>query len=144
MTLLTDEEALKLIKQHEECYVVWATDRNAVVAVHPMPAIAEPEDRIAALGEMKTDYPGPTKGRFLSSATTTLQTLRDEARETDRIDGRQRIFRSWEHLPPAELIEIVVRADFSWPMDSFHGTSHLVERLYKIHGPALTDEDLEK
>ncbi|MAS93782.1 MAG: hypothetical protein CMO55_11375 [Verrucomicrobiales bacterium] len=144
MPHLTDEEALKLIKQHEQCYVVWATDRNTIVAVHPLPVDAKPEDRIKALGEMKTDYSGPTKGRFLSPATTTLQTLKDEAQETEQIARRISIFRSWEHQPAEELIEVIFNADFTSPMDPRHGTNHLVERLYKVHGPFLTEENLDR
>ena len=30
--MLTNEEALRLIKECDECFVVWATDQNAIVA----------------------------------------------------------------------------------------------------------------
>ena len=44
--MLTNEEALRLIKECEECFVVWATDQNAIVAVHPIP---QEEDPLKAL-----------------------------------------------------------------------------------------------
>jgi hypothetical protein len=142
--MLTNQQALDIIKQHEECYVVWATDRNAIVAVHPMPADANVEDRFKALAGMSTDYDGPTKGRFLSGATTTLDTLIEEANETERIETRVRIFNSWEHRSVDDLISIVRNVDFTAPMDAGHGSDHIVERLYKIHGPQLNETQISR
>jgi hypothetical protein len=136
--MLSNEQALAIIKQHDECYVVWATDQNAIVAVHPIPKGAKTEDRFAALSNMKFDYSGPKKGRFLSSSTTSLQTLLDEAHETDRVAERVRIFNSWEQLRNDELLTILGSADFPEPMDAFHGSNHIVKRLYKIRGPTLS------
>ena len=142
--MLTNDQALEIIKQHNECYVVWATDKNVIVAVHPIPANATAEDRFTALEAMSTDYNGPTKGRFLSAASTTLQTLIDESKETDRIAARVEIFNSWKNCSIDQLIDIVVKAEFSEPMDVFHGTSHLAERLYKIHGPFLATHQINR
>jgi hypothetical protein len=83
--MLTNEEALRLIKEYDECFVVWATDQNAIVAVHP---IHNEQDRLKALASMGTDYEGPTKGRFLKSKDITLHTLQDEQAETTRIATR--------------------------------------------------------
>lgn len=142
--MLTNEEALAIINRHDECYVVWATDRNAIVAVHPIPTAATVEDRFSALTSMQTDYKGPTKGRFLSGSKTTLQTLIDESRETDRIAARVTIFNSWLGCTIGRLIDILKSADFHEPMDAFHGSQHIVERIYKIHGRQLTPPDIEQ
>jgi hypothetical protein len=93
---------------------------------------------------MSTVYQGPTKGRFLASSTTTLQTLIDESKETERIATRVAIFTSWRNCTVDQLIDIVVNADFSEPMDAFHGTSHIVERLYKIYGPFLSSSQINR
>ena len=64
--MLTNEEALRLIKECEECFVVWATDQNAFVAVHPIPkeedTLKAVTTKVEAMAAMKTDYKGPTKG----------------------------------------------------------------------------------
>lgn len=138
--MLTNEQALILIRQHHECYVVWATDRRGIVSVTPMRAGATADERMQALAHMGAGYSGPTKGRFLCSDSTTLQTLIDEAAESDRIAGRVAIFQSWKDRSIEALIGILTNADFRPPMDVFHGSQHLVERLYKIHGPRLTPE----
>jgi len=87
--MLTNEEALRLIKECDECFVVWATDQNVIVAVHPIPT---EEDRLKALASMGTGYEGPTKGRFLKSRDVTLQTLLqillDDQAETTRVAKR--------------------------------------------------------
>ena len=142
--MFTNEQALEIIKQHDECYVVWATDKNTIVAVHPIPPDAGAKGLFTALSAMKTDYQGPTKGRFLSSARTTLQTLIDESHETERIATRVKIFNSWTRCTIDELIEILLRADFHDPMDASHGSSHIAKRLYKIHGPNLTGRHVEQ
>ena len=136
--MLTNEQALEIIRQHDACYVVWAIDKNAIIAVHPIPKDATAKERFSALAGMSTDYRGPTKGRFLASSTTTLQTLIDESKETERITTRVAIFNTWKNCTVDQLIDIIVNADFSGPMDVFHGTSHIIERLYKIFGPFLS------
>lgn len=142
--MLTNEQALEIIKQHDECYVVWAMDRNAIVAVHPVRQNVALEDRTDCVFGMSTDYKGPTKGRFLSSASTTLQTLIDEAAENDRVAKRVAIFNAWGRASIDDLIAVLEDADFENPMDPFHGSQFIVERLYKIHGPALTGEQISR
>lgn len=142
--MITDEEALRLIKECDECYVVWATDQNAVVAVHPMPNSATAEDRSKVLASMSSDYNGPTKGRFLVSKDVTLQTLQAEHTETDRIQIRTNIFNSWTKFTVDQLIDVVTERRFCEPMDPFHGSSHIIERLYKIYSRNLTGDSLSR
>jgi hypothetical protein len=147
--MLTNEEALRLIKECEECFVVWATDQNAIVAVHPIPKEEDPTKRVItnveAISAMKTDYEGPTKGRFfLNPRDVTLQTLLDEQAETDRVAKRVAIFNSWKNCGIDELIDILIERRIHKPMDVFHGSSYIVDRLYKIHGPQLTERHLAR
>src|SRR5262249_38938499 len=137
--MLTNEEALRLIKECDECFVVWATDQNAIVAVHPIPT---EEDRLKALASMGTGYEGPTKGRFLKSRDVTLQTLQAEQAEITRVATRVAIFHSWTSCGIDALIDILIERLFHEPMDVVHGSSHIVNRLYKIHGPRLTERHL--
>src|SRR5215468_6173197 len=102
--MLTNEEALRLIKECDECFVVWATDQNAIVAVHPIPT---EEDRLKALASMGTGYEGPTKGRFLKSRDVTLQTLQAEQAEITRVATRVAIFNSWTSCGIDALIDIL-------------------------------------
>jgi hypothetical protein len=140
--MFTNEQALELIKQHEECFVVWATDKKMIVAVHPIGKGAGMVERVAALEAMSSDHPGPTKGRLLSSASTTLQTLEDEVNEIDCVAKRVAIFNSWAYCPIDELIGILRTASFDVPMDVRHGSNHIVDRLYKTHGPHLDKAQL--
>ena len=139
--MLTNEEALRLIKECEECYVVWATDQNAVVAVH---SISTEDERLKALASMRTDYEGPTKGRFLKSKDVTIQTLQNEQAETTRIAARVAIFNAWTNCGIDALMDIVIERRFQEPMDVFHGSSHIINRLYKIYGPQLTRRHLAR
>jgi hypothetical protein len=112
----TNEEALRLIKECEECFVVLATDQNAFVAVHPIPkeedTLKAVTTKVEAMAAMKTDYEGPTKGRFLNSKDVTLQTLLqillDDQAETTRVAKRIAIFKSWASCGIDELIDIYV------------------------------------
>ena len=150
--MLTNEEALRLIKECEECFVVWATDQNAFVAVHPIPkeedTLKAVTTKVEAMTAMKTDYEGPTKGRFLNSKDVTLQTLLqillDDQAETTRVAKRIAIFKSWANCGIDELIDILIERRIHEPMDVFHGSSYIVERLYKIHGPQLTERHLAR
>lgn len=141
VAMFTIEQALELIKQHDECFVVWATDKKMIVAVHPIGNGAGMLGQLAALEAMSSDYLGPTRGRFMS-ASTTLQTLADEVNEIDRVGRRVAIFASWGHCAIDELIAILRTASFDVPMDVHHGSVHIVNRLYKIHGPHLDDAQL--
>lgn len=142
--MLTNEEALRRIKQCDECFVVWATDLNAVVAVHPIPSGAGADARSEALNFMLTDYEGPTMGRFFSSSDVSLRTLQDQQTETNRSAERNAIFNAWLNCTIDELIDIVVERRFDEPMDAFQGSAHVVERLYKLHGPRLTETHLDR
>jgi len=150
--MLTNEEALRLIKECEECFVVWATDQNAFVAVHPIPKEEDPlkavTTKVEAMAAMKTDYEGPTKGRFLNSKDVTLQTLLqillDDKAETARVAKRIAIFNSWANCGIDELIDILIERRIHTPMDVFHGSSYIVNWLYKIHGPQLTERHLAR
>ena len=147
--MLTNEEALRLINECEKCFVVWATDQNAIVAVHPIPNEEDPLKAltmdIEALAAIKTDYEGHTKGRFfLNSKDVTLQTLLDEQAETARVAKRIAIFNSWANCGIDELIDILIERRIHKPMDVFHGSSYIVNRLYKIHGPQLTERHLAR
>jgi hypothetical protein len=140
--MLTNKEAIYLIKECDECFVIWATDQNSVVAVHPLPSNATTKDRIRALMSIMNDYKGPIKVRFLNSKNITRQTLQDEQAEEDRCAKRREIFNSWNHCTIDELIRIVIKQHFYHPMDVRNGSSHIIERLYKIHGPELTNTHL--
>src|SRR5262245_23471844 len=146
--MLTNEEALRLIKECEECFVVCATDQNAILAVHPITKEEDPLEalttNIEAIAAMKTDYEGPTKGRFLKLKDVTLQTLLDEQAETTRVAKRIAIFNSWANCGIDELIDILIERRIHKPMDVFHGSSYIVNRLYKIHGPQLTERHLAR
>jgi hypothetical protein len=142
--MLTNEEALRLIKQCDECFVVWATDRNVVVAVHPLPNNATGKDRLQAMESFGTDYEGPTMGRFFTSKNVTLQMLRDVQASTSRVARRVEIFNSWNRYTVDELIDVVIKRRFFEPMDEYHGSRHIVERLYKIHSPWLTESQLTR
>src|SRR5262245_6866111 len=146
--MLTNEEALRLIKKCEECFVVWAKDQNAIIAVHPIPQEEDPlkalTANIEAMTAVKTDYKGPTTGRFLKSKDVTLQTLLDEQAETDRVAKRIEIFKSWANCGIDELIDILIERRIHELMDVFHGSSYIVNRLYKIHGPQLTERHLAR
>ena len=67
--MLTNEQALALIKQTERCFVVWDTRQNAIVAVHGIPADASPAQSFRLLNSMPQ---GPTMGRFLDSESERL------------------------------------------------------------------------
>ncbi len=143
--MLTNDQALELIHQYGECFVAWATDENAILAVHPIPRNASATDQVAALGQMRTDYPGPTVGRFLSAENCTLETLTGQQREIERVARRKRVLRSWESLDNGGLIGLLCGATpFSAPMDARQDSWHLVERLYKSRGPSLTDAQLDQ
>gem|GEM_PF-3562532 len=150
--MLTNEEALRLIKECEECFVVWATDQNAFVAVHPIPkeedTLKAVTTKVEAMAAMKTDYEGPTKGRFLNSKDVTLQTLLqillDDQAETTRVAKRIAIFKSWANCGIDELIDILIERRIHEPMDVFYGSLHIINRLYKIHGPQLSERHLAR
>ena len=140
--MLTNEEALSLIHQHGDCYVVWATDRNVIVAVHPIPQEATANERISALGQMKTDHSGPTRGRFLSAATTTLAMLKDEQREATRIADRTTLLKRLAIAPLDELLDRLLDGRFEYPLDRFSCPGILLDRIYKIRANEIQTSHL--
>jgi hypothetical protein len=141
---MTNQEALELIKRTERCFVVWATDRNEVVAVHRVGPNNNPEEMARPLQAMSTDYQGPTAGRFFESANVTLGTL--EAQQTDqaRINRRVEIFNEWAETPTEGLIRILERTDFQDPMDAYHGSSVIIRMLYRYRWRELTAAQLDR
>lgn len=69
---------------------------------------------------------------------------RPRSSESARIAERVAIFNSWLDCSIDKLIDIVTAQRFYEPMDVLHGSLHIIERLYKIHGPQLTDEHLDR
>ncbi len=57
---------------------------------------------------------------------------------------RGRIFKSWSEATNDELIEVLVGANFPYPMDALHGSNHLVEWLYKIRGARLSSDQIAR
>src|SRR5262245_23082393 len=119
--MLSNEEALDLIRKSERCFVVWAEDKNVIIAVHPLPAQDTLEQRIAPLASMSTNYDGPTVGRYFESAAVTLETLEAQQSDISRIARRIEIFNAWQNYSTDELISILESWSFSEPMDSYHG-----------------------
>lgn len=60
LELMMNEEALELIKGTEQCFVIWAQDRNEIVAVNPVGVVSNADDLLPSLRAMSTDYQGPT------------------------------------------------------------------------------------
>ena len=139
---MTNEEALELIKRTERCFVVWATDRNEVVAVHRVGPNNNPEEMARPLQAMSTDYQGPTAGRFFESADVTLETLEAQQSDTARINRRVEVFSEWAETPTEGLIRILERSDFQHPMDAYHGSSVIIQMLYHHRRRELTEDQL--
>ena len=142
--MLSNAQALELIKQFPACFVVWATDKNAIVAVHPLPSVATAEERQTALAGMISDHVGPTKARFFESSTVTLETLEREQADTGRIEKRVAIFRSWSDSSVETLVSILESETFEWPMDAFHGCSYIIEEIYSYRSGELTSDMLNR
>ncbi len=133
---MTNEEALRLIKATEYCYVEWSTQENVVVAVHAL--------QKGALSRMPNGCGGLTKGRFLDPAAVSIETLRNEQAETDRVSARQRIFWSWQASRTDDLVLLLETAAFPAPMDAFHGARHIIEQIYYARSPELSPGQIER
>lgn len=141
---MTNEEALELIKRTERCFVIWAADRNEILAVRPVGPRETPAEVMHSLRAMSTDRQGQTGGRFFESASVTLETL--EARQADRarINRRVEIFNEWVETPTGGLIRILERSDFKHPMDACHGSQVIIRMLYRYRWRELTAEQLDR
>jgi hypothetical protein len=143
LAIMTNQEALRLIKSTDYCYVVWSIATNAIIAVHPVPRDPSPGDLLAAISKMESAHAG-AKGRFLDPGTTTLATLEEEQRDEERISSRQSIFESWLPCSTEELIRKLEAEDFQPPMDLFHGPRHIIEELYYAPDRVVSKEQLER
>lgn len=135
--MLSNEEALSLIKRSKSSYVVWADDENMIVAVHSLPDNATPIERLQALETMSTDYEGPTRGRFLDSEKVTLELLRNEQQKASETQKRVEIFNSWTQKSARELISMLEKRDFQPPMNLFHSSDYIIDRLYDVRSHEL-------
>ncbi|HET9530490.1 MAG TPA: hypothetical protein VFQ92_09070, partial [Blastocatellia bacterium] len=142
--MLSNEDALELIRRSERCFVVWAEDKGVIIAVHPLPAQDTIEQRIAPLSSMSTDYDDPTVGRYFESTAITLETLEAQQADILRVARRVEIFNAWQNCSTDELISILEIWSFSEPMDSYHGSSHIVEQIYRFRSSDLSDTQLDR
>lgn len=134
--MLTNEQALALIKQTKRCFVVWDTRQNAIVAVHEIPADTSPEQSFQLLSSMPQ---GPTMGRFLDSASVTLEMLEEQQSDIHRMGQRVLAFTSWTQSSTNELIRILEEADVPGPVDVYRGCSYIIDLLYRFRSADLTE-----
>jgi len=141
---MKNTEAMALIKQTEQCFVVWDTALNEVIEVQCIESNPSPEQFMGTLGSTRSVTTNPTKGRFLISAKVTMAALEAEQADTIRIRDRIRIFDSWQRCTNDELIRILERQDFQQPMDSYHGSHVIVRMLYRLRASRLSEGELER
>lgn len=141
---ISNEDALELIKSAKECFVVWVTDVNAIISVRILPESISVNDRLNVLGEMQIDYSGPTKGRFLNSSTTTLETLKYEQSEIAENNRRIEIIDAWERSIPENLIQLLEANSFPQPITSSHGTQFIIKLLGRLRRGELTESQMDR
>jgi hypothetical protein len=139
---MTNEEALRLIKATEYCFVVWSTAENEVVAVKSLRKDSSFDERHDALATLSNECSGPTRGRFLDPTSVSMNTLREEQAEIALAAERVRMLWSWRSCGTEDLLLVLETGVFPPPMDTRDDAGLLIDEIYYARAAGLCSQQL--
>jgi hypothetical protein len=140
---MTNQEALRLIKATEFCFVVWSAVKREVVAV--VPQRRDAPDAVSALGPFpNSDDGSDVYGRFLDSATVSISTLLKEQADMAAAAERRNTLRFWRTCETDDLIVLLETGDFP-PQTSVRRDSRiLIDEIYYARADGLSSPQVAR
>lgn len=129
---MTIDEALKLIRQTEGCWVVFNSETGEVLSVVSDGPDETVQDRLVHLNTLSS-YNQPVKTRHFQSATVTRQALDREKGESDRISTRVRVITQWSEATTEQLLQVLERGHYDYPMNKDFDSRVIVDHLWELH-----------
>lgn len=147
---MTIEEALKIIKQSEECYIVWRTDTGEIVKVENLGENVSPEDRFEYLIDLtadtntrETDKSIQYASQFRSSEMIDRTYLEEQRDDFLEMNLRVRVLNQWTEQSIIETISIIETNNFPYPTTE-SDTYILLERLFDFKWKEIGEPELDR
>jgi hypothetical protein len=129
---MTIHDALELISQTKQCWVVWSSTTGEVLEVTDA-ARAEPHAHVDSLKQ----YSGPVQTRWFDSAKVSRKVLEEQARDIARVKERSATLAVWTSAPLEDLLRILESDKFSYPMARDSDSRILIDHIWKFHRAEL-------
>jgi hypothetical protein len=130
---VTIDEAMALVRQFDECLIVWHRRTGEILSVGD--SAGSPGDSLALLLQKRTQ---PTVARFFDSAKVTREALTHKALDLTRGEARQAQFDEWEAAPMEVLVEVLEMDKYAPPMSLGIDSGILVDHIWVLHRDELT------
>lgn len=147
---MTIDQALEIIKQSEECLIVWRTDTGEIIKVENLDKKVSPENFLEHLSLMPSNLNEKESGKliqyasgFRTSKDIDKQYLEKERDEYLKMDLRVKIINQWTEQLVGELISILETQDFPYPIDE-DDIYILLERIFDFHSQELGETELKR
>ncbi len=147
---MTIDEALTIIKQSKECFIVWRTDTGEIVKVNSLGMEVTPESFVQHLSEMtadvdvkKTDKTIQHASQFRNSDKVDKEYLEKQRDDFLSLNLRVKILNQWMEQSVNELILILETKNFPFPTDE-EDIYILLERLFDFHWQELGMSELKR
>ena len=147
---MTIEEALKIIKQSEECFIVWRTDTGEIVKVENLGKKLSPEDNLEYLSEMtadidveETDKSIQYASQFRSSDMIDRNYLEEQRDDFQKMTLRVKALNQWTEQSVNESISILETNNFPYPTAE-SDTYILLEGLFDFKWQEISKPELER
>ncbi len=145
---MTNDEALRLIKATEYCYVLWSDGRNEVVAVKAVPKGASPDAHLSVLATLWREADGPLRARFFESAAVSIGTLHKQqahiSADTAHLAERRRTLYAWRTCEVDELLVLLETGVFPPTTSARDDADLVIDEIYYARAADLTSQQLAR
>ena len=115
---MTIDEALEMVRQTEECWIVFNSEKGEVLSVEENHPDETHQDMFAHLATLSR-FNQPVMTRFFTSAEVTRKVLESQQSESERVRTRTRVLTEWSQAPTEKLLGILERlvsVEDAWTM----------------------------
>ena len=134
---MTIDEALEIVRRTDGCWIVFNSDTGEVLSVAGDRPEATAQDMAAHLGTL-SGFNQPVKTRHYKSAGVTREVLEREQGESERVRTRVRVLTEWSRAPTEELLQLLERGRYDYPMNKDFDSRVIVDDLWELRRDELT------
>jgi SAM-dependent methyltransferase len=140
---MTIDEALEAVRQTEQCWIVFSSVTGEVLSVEGVGHDESSAEVIAHLQELSR-FAQPVMTRYFISADVTRQVLEQQRAETERVRTRGQVLTAWSAAPVEELLQVLERGQYDYPMGKDFDSTIIVDHLWQVHRDELTPSIRER
>lgn len=134
---MTIDEALEMVRQTEECWIVFNSEKGEVLSVEENHPDETHQDMFAHLATLSR-FNQPVMTRFFTSAEVTRKVLESQQSESERVRTRTRVLTEWSQAPTEKLLGILERGQYDYPMNKDFDSTIIVNLLWELRRDELT------